>query len=62
MMSTKTKTEPPMETLQFRLPVEMLAWIDEFRASLPITPTRSEVIRFLIERGVAAYEQDEEEE
>jgi hypothetical protein len=41
------------ETLQIRLPSDLLAWIDKFRAGLKIRPTRSETIRYLVERGKA---------
>jgi Arc/MetJ-type ribon-helix-helix transcriptional regulator len=42
------------ETVQVRLPGDVLRWVDEFRVSMKIAPSRSEAIRYLVERGKAA--------
>jgi hypothetical protein len=41
----------PMETIQIRLPSTVLAWIDHYRNNQQIPPSRSEMIRWLIEQG-----------
>jgi hypothetical protein len=51
-MNRSAKTEP-METFQLRLPMTTLQWIDQWRLRQPIPPSRSDVIRKLIERGKA---------
>ena len=45
---------PLCENLQIRVPVELLQWIDEFRSTLKVVPSRSKTVRYLIERGKAA--------
>jgi hypothetical protein len=42
------------EYTHFRLPPELRARIDEFRAAQPITPPLNEAIRYLIDCGLAA--------
>lgn len=49
----RTKTEP-MLTFQIRLPVTTLEWVDKWRLQQPIPPSRSDVLRRLIERGRSA--------
>jgi hypothetical protein len=44
---------PKLETLQLRLPSDLLAWIDQYRASQPAVPSRAETIRWLLSVGVA---------
>jgi hypothetical protein len=39
--------------VQIRLPVDLMRWIDEFRSTMKIVPSRSEALRYLIERGKA---------
>jgi len=46
-----------LETIQIRLPADLLQWIDEFRDSIKIPPSRSEAIRYLIEQGRKSEEQ-----
>jgi len=41
------------ETVQIRLSAEVMDWIDEFRAAQLIRPSRSAVVRYLTERGIA---------
>jgi hypothetical protein len=42
-----------LETLQVRLPPDLLMWIDTWRAEQPARPSRSETIRWLLGVGVA---------
>jgi hypothetical protein len=41
-----------LETLQLRLQPELLAQIDNYRASQPARPSRAETIRWLLSVGV----------
>jgi hypothetical protein len=43
-----------LETVQVRLSADLMDWIDEFRGAMKVVPSRSQAIRYLVERGVAA--------
>ena len=51
----RMKSGRDMETLQTRVPSSVVQWIDRFRNEQTIPPSRSEVIRFLVERGITEY-------
>jgi hypothetical protein len=51
--SERSIRSPRLETVQIRLPVDLMRWIDEFRSTMKIVPSRSEALRYLIERGKA---------
>jgi Arc/MetJ-type ribon-helix-helix transcriptional regulator len=46
--------ETKLQTIQVRIPVDLLQWIDDFRNSMKVLPSRSEAIRYLIEQGKEA--------
>lgn len=52
----KTKTGKTMMTLQLRMPVDLVEWIDDFRAGMEIKVTRAAAIRFVLERGIETLE------
>jgi hypothetical protein len=47
----------PMATLQIRLPQELLQRIDNYRLSLTMRPTRSMMMRFLLENAMGIIEE-----
>jgi hypothetical protein len=57
----RMKMRETPENVQLRLSADLMRWIDEFRAAQLITPSRSETIRYLIERGIAAEEAEARE-
>jgi hypothetical protein len=52
---------PRLETVQIRLSADLMRRVDELRAAQPVVPSRSETIRYLIERGIAAEEAEARE-
>jgi Arc/MetJ-type ribon-helix-helix transcriptional regulator len=55
------KMRETLETVQIRLSADLMRRIDELRAAQPVVPSRSETIRYLIERGIAAEEAEARE-
>jgi metal-responsive CopG/Arc/MetJ family transcriptional regulator len=49
----------PLVTVQVRLPPDLLQRIDDYRQKLTIRPTRSQVVRFLLENAVSILEAGE---
>jgi Arc/MetJ-type ribon-helix-helix transcriptional regulator len=49
------------ENVQIRLSADLMRRIDELRAAQPVVPSRSETIRYLIERAIAAEEAEARE-
>jgi len=47
----KEPTTNPLVTIQVRLPQELLQWIDDYRQGMTMRPTRSQMMRFLLENA-----------
>lgn len=54
---TPTTDEPLLDPLKVRLPKELLDRIDQYRLSLPLRPTRSQIVRFLLEHAMNIIEE-----
>lgn len=59
MNQRDTKSEPPMapDPVKVRLPKELIERIDAYRARVPTRPTRSQIIRFLLDHALNIIEE-----
>jgi hypothetical protein len=55
-------SQPPLATLQVRLPQDLLKRIDAYRLKLTMRPTRSQTIRFLLENAMGILEEGKDNE
>jgi hypothetical protein len=57
----KMRKTPRHENVQLRLSADLMDWIHEFRGAMKVVPSRSEAIRYLIERGITIEEAEARE-
>ena len=61
MITDELKTQPYL-SLQVRLSQELINRIDANRASMTMRPTRSQMIRFLLENALSIMEEEKSNE
>jgi hypothetical protein len=49
-----------MVAVQVRLPLSVVQWLDQYRHTLAIRPSRAQVIRYLLDKSRKCQEQEED--